>query len=106
MAYWIFVAVSVLAAIHALTYLGWIQAMGWIYSVAFAISAIPEAISCIRNGRVRMTDGTLTCWVVGEISGLAYGIGLMQLPIIFNCAVNAIFVGIIVWYRMFPRKEE
>lgn len=89
----------------ALTHLGWVQFFGWMYSIAFAMSAIPEALVAIRKGKVGMSDGTLICWVFGEIAGLAYGIGLMQWPLIFNCAINAIFVGIIIWYRLNPRID-
>jgi len=104
MCYSIFALSLVLTSILTFDRLGLVQTMGWIYSITFAISAIPEALSAMENGRVKMTDGTLLCWVAGEISGLIYGIGLGQWPLIFNCAVNAIFVSIIVKYRLFPKR--
>lgn len=85
--------------------IGWTQTFGWIYSLAFALSAIPQAMKSIKDKNSDgVADGTLLLWIVGEIAGTIYGISLMQWPIIFNCALNTIFVGIIVWYRLFPKK--
>lgn len=101
-----FIAVSICASIWAYINLGWVQAVGWIYSIAFALSALPESIASVKKGKTDIADGTIAFWIIGEIAGLAYGIGLMQLPLIFNCGVNALFVGIILWYRLFPRKNH
>lgn len=86
-------------------YFGWIQFFGWLYSAAFALSALPQAFRSKIDGHSKgVADGTLILWFVGELAGVVYGIGLKQLPIIVNCLINTIFVSIIVYYRLRPRK--
>ena len=105
--YWIAVAVSVVTSILLAAHLGAIQTAGWIYSLAFALSGLPQMMKSIKEGHSRgVADGTMILWMLGEIGGLVYGIGLMQFPIIFNCLLNTIFVGIIVWYRIFPKEKD
>jgi uncharacterized protein with PQ loop repeat len=97
---------GVLASCVCFIFLGWTQTFGWIYSLAFALSAIPQALKSIKDKNSDgVADGTLLLWIVGEIAGSIYGISLMQWPIIFNCVLNTIFVGIIVWYRLFPKRS-
>ncbi len=99
------VAVSTAVCYYGMLYLGWIQFFGWLYSGAFALSALPQAVRSYKEGHSSgVADGTLVLWFIGEIAGLVYGIGLMQFPIILNCLINTIFVGVIVWYRIKPRK--
>jgi len=102
---WIFAVINIVAAIFCYQYFGWVQFFGWLYSGAFALSALPQCLRSRKEGHSRgVADGTLWLWMLGEVSGLIYGIGLSQLPIIFNCLINTIFVGIIVWYRLKPRN--
>ena len=103
--YIITVAVSITALILSAEKVGVVQTAGWIYSLAFALSGLPQCIKSLEDGHSRgVADGTMFLWMLGEIGGLVYGVGLMQFPIIFNCFLNTIFVGIIVNYRLFPRK--
>jgi uncharacterized protein with PQ loop repeat len=104
---WICAVVSITASIMLAAHLGVIQTAGWVYSLAFALSGLPQMFKSIREGHSRgVADGTMLLWMMGELGGLIYGIGLMQWPIIFNCLLNTIFVGIIVMYRLFPRVKE
>jgi len=101
------VAVSIVAFLYILINIGWIQAFGWVYSLAFALSALPQAIRSIKEGHSSgVADGTLLLWMLGEVAGLVYGFGLWQMPIVFNCAINTIFVGIIVYYRIKPKENK
>jgi len=101
----LFAIITIMAAIFCYTYFGWVQFFGWTYSGAFALSALPQTMRSRREGHSRgVADGTLILWLLGEVAGLVYGFGLMQLPIIINCLINTIFVSIIVWYRLKPRK--
>jgi uncharacterized protein with PQ loop repeat len=104
--YYKYILPSVFAFCMAFMLLGWTQTFGWVYSLAFALSAIPQALKSIKEkNSAGVADGTLLLWIIGEIAGTIYGISLMQWPIIFNCALNTIFVGIIVWYRLFPKER-
>ena len=107
LAYWLTVAISILFFIFTIHKIGWVQVAGWVYSLAFALSGLPQMIRSIKEGHSRgVADGTMLLWMTGEVAGLFYGFGLMELPIIFNCLLNTIFVGIIVKYRIFPRTKE
>jgi uncharacterized protein with PQ loop repeat len=92
--------------ITAFMLLGWTQTFGWIYSLAFALSAIPQALKSIKDQNSDgVADGTLLLWIIGEIAGTIYGVSLVQWPIIFNCALNTLFVGIIGYYKLFPKRK-
>lgn len=96
---------SLLMIVLGFIFLGWTQTFGWIYSLAFALSAIPQALKSIKEKNSRgVADGTLLLWIIGEVAGTAYGISLVQWPIIFNCVLNTIFVSIILWYKIFPKE--
>ena len=104
---YLLVAVSVIAFIFTLINLGWVQAFGWVYSLAFALSALPQAIKSHKQGHSSgVADGMMQLWMIGEITGLVYGFGLWQMPIVFNCALNILFVGVIVYYRLRPRSSK
>jgi len=102
---YLLIAVSVVAFFIILTNTGWVAAFGWTYSLAFALSALPQAIQSYKKGHSDgVADGMMQLWMLGELTGLVYGFGLGQNPIIFNCAINILFVGVIVYYRLKPRK--
>lgn len=86
--------------------IGWTQTFGWIYSLAFAFSAIPQALKSIKDKNSDgVADGTLFLWIVGEIAGTIYGISLVQWPIILNCVLNTVWVSIIVYYKLFAKRS-
>lgn len=102
--YWIFVAVSNVVSVKLALTLGMGAFFGWLYSAAFALSALPQSRKSIREGHSDgVAGGTLVLWALGEFAGVIYGFSLMQWPIILNCIMNTVFVGIIVWYRLKPR---
>ena len=85
--------------------LGITQTFGWVYSLAFAFSAVPQALKSYREGHSRgVASGTLILWMIGEIGGLVYGFGLKEYPILLNCSMNTIYVSIICYYKLRPRK--
>lgn len=105
--YWTFVIVINISSIYLslLAHMGWFW--GWIYSLAFAFSALPQSRKSIKEGHADgVANGTLVLWALGEFAGVIYGFSLMQWPIILNCIMNTVFVGIILWYKLFPRKEK
>lgn len=104
---WLTVTVSVIAFTYALLTLGWVQSFGWVYSLAFALSALPQAIKSHKQGHSDgVADGMMFLWILGEVTGLVYGFGLWQMPIVFNCALNTVFMSIIIYYRLKPRSKS
>lgn len=105
LAYRIAVAVSIVTLILIYHHFGWVRFSGWMYSLAFALSALPQCIKSRRDGHANgVAEGTVILWIIGEMAGLSYGIGIKEWPIIFNCGLNTIFVGIITKYKYFPKK--
>ena len=83
------------------------QIAGWASSIAFGICAIPQAYQSIKDGHSNgMTNGLLFLWIVGEVCGILYSISLGELPLIFNYGSNCFFVGIMLWYKIFPRRGK
>jgi uncharacterized protein with PQ loop repeat len=106
LAYWVAVAVSTLIVIGIWHNYGFIQTCGWIGSLAFAFSALPQALKSYREKHSDgVADGMMILWCIGEVTMLVYGFGIMQWPIIVNCFFNTIYIGIIVYYRLFPATE-
>lgn len=107
LAYYIFLVSAISGCILAYHLAGWVRFFGWVYSLAFALSALPQCLKSREDGHAHgVANGTVILWILGEVGGLIYGIGLGEWPIIFNCGLNTIFVGIICYYKYFPRKED
>lgn len=104
--YWTIVVVGNVVSVSIALSLGIGAFFGWLYSFAFAFSALPQSRKSIREGHAEgVANGTLFLWALGEFAGVIYGFHLMQMPIILNCLMNTVFVGIITWYKVFPRKN-
>lgn len=103
--YWLVVIAGNIFGIKLSLALGLTGFFGWLYSAAFAFSALPQSRKAIREGHSEgVANWTLFLWALGEFAGVIYGVGTNQPPIIANCAMNTLFVGIIVWYKLFPRE--
>ena len=75
--------------------------------MAFSFSALPQAIKSYRDKHSNgVADGTMLLWGIGEVTMLVYGIGMGLLPIIFNCVFNTLYVGVIIYYRLWPGNES
>ena len=84
-----------------------IELLGWIGGVLFAICAAPEAWQSYKLGRTGIHGLTLIIWLSGEIITLAYVMLKHGLdgPLVFNYAMNLVFLSIIIYYKIKPRKE-
>lgn len=82
------------------------EILGWIGSIAFAVCAIPQVYDSWKKGHSRgITWGFYVLWVVGEIFTFLYVIPMGKMPMILNYGLNLIFLGIIGYYKAFPRKR-
>lgn len=83
-----------------------IDLFGWFGSLLLAVCGLPQAIKSIKD---KHSDGVsiifLLMWFFGEIFQLIYCLDKMVLPIILNCLMNFIFVSIIFYFKIFPRKS-
>ena len=85
-----------------------IELLGWIGGVLFALCGGPQAYKSYTEGHSKgMSSGTLTLWLSGEIITLAYVMLKHGLdgPLVFNYGMNLVFLSIIIYYKIKPRKE-
>lgn len=83
----------------------YLEIIGWIGSIAFALCGLPQAILSYKQGHSNgISWGFIGLWFLGEICTLIYVIPKNHWPLIFNYVGNIIFAGIIIYYKIFPRK--
>jgi uncharacterized protein with PQ loop repeat len=77
-----------------------LELTGWIGSIAFALSAAPQALKSIQDGHSNgIAGGMLALWFVGEIASLIYIWPKRHIPLITNYILNFIFISIILWFK-------
>ena len=84
-----------------------LQIFGWVGSLAFAICGIPQAYECWKTGNAKGLSGHfLFLWSLGEVGSFVYVAGTRGYldPLFANYALNAVFLSIIVWYKLRPRS--
>jgi hypothetical protein len=84
---------------------GLIEAIGWVGSVLLAFCGLPQAIESFRTkSSPGVTWGLLIMWGAGEVLTLAYVFPKMELPLMFNYAANIVFLSVIGYYKVWPRR--
>jgi uncharacterized protein with PQ loop repeat len=79
--------------------------IGWIGSILLAFCGLPQAIESYRTKNSDgLTWGFLIMWGVGEIFTVVYIIPKWHWPLIFNYVANLVFISIILYYKIKPRK--
>lgn len=85
-----------------------IEALGWVGGIMFAFCSIPQAYLSWKQGHSQgISNLFLFMWGAGEVLTLAYVLikhGL-DLPLLFNYVMNLLFIGIISYYKFFPREK-
>lgn len=76
-------------------------------SILLAICAAPLAWRSYKDGH---SDGVdflfLLIWLLGEIFTLSYVVYKLDIPLILNYGLNLIFIGVVVYYKVKPRKID
>lgn len=79
--------------------------IGWIGSILLAFCGLPQAIESYRTKNSNgLTWGFLIMWGVGELFTVAYIIPKWHWPLLFNYTANIIFISIILYYKIKPKK--
>lgn len=81
--------------------------LGWIGSICLACCAVPQAYMSWKQGHANgISAGLLWLWALGEIFTLAYISSKpnIDIPLFVNYSANIIFIGIVCWYKVYPRK--
>lgn len=81
------------------------ELIGWMGGILLAICAIPQAFLSYKQGHSKgIAIGMLVTWLLGEIFTLVYVIPKLDWPLIVNYTANIFCIGVICWYRAFPRE--
>jgi len=81
------------------------ETIGYIGSILLAICGLPQAIESYKTKSSEgLTWGFILLWFFGEIFTFAYILPKMDLPLLINYSVNIIFLIIILYFKIFPKK--
>jgi uncharacterized protein with PQ loop repeat len=81
------------------------ELIGWLGSILLAFCGLPQAIESYKTKSSEgLTWGFIGMWFIGEIMTIIYILPQMVLPLIFNYTANIIFLSIIIYYKLKPRK--
>lgn len=81
------------------------ETIGWIGSILLAFCGLPQAWESYKTkSSAGLTWGFIGMWLIGELCTFIYIIPQMVLPLLFNYTANIIFVSIIVYYKIKPKK--
>ena len=81
------------------------ETIGWIGSILLAFCGLPQAIESYKTKNSNgLTWSFLIMWGVGEIFTIIYIIPKWHWPLIFNYISNIIFISVIVYYKIKPKK--
>ncbi len=77
------------------------EIIGWLGSIMLSICGLPQAYDSFKKKNSDgISWGFILLWVFGEIFAVAYVIYKKEYPIIFNCALNIVLAGIILYYKV------
>jgi uncharacterized protein with PQ loop repeat len=81
------------------------EIIGYIGSIMLAICGLPQAIESYKTKSSEgLTWGFILLWFFGELFTFAYVLPKMDLPLLINYSVNIIFLIIILYFKIFPKK--
>jgi len=101
---------AVIAALTVVMSLTPTEACGWIGSICLAFCAVPQARLSIEQGHSNgISNGLLWMWALGELFTLIFLVNQARdkwnWPLIMNYSANIVFIGIVIWYKVFPREK-
>lgn len=82
--------------------------LGWLGAVFLAFCGMPQAIKSVKDGHAYGLDRKfLLLWTGGEIFTLIAVLGDIPVKyLIFNYGMNLIFLLVIWFYKIFPRRKK
>jgi uncharacterized protein with PQ loop repeat len=81
--------------------------MGWLGSICLALSGIPQAIQSYQDKHSHgISWGFLLLWGFGELFALTYVFNKLDMPMIFNYGINIFVVSMMLYYKLYPKKEN
>lgn len=82
-----------------------LENIGWIGSILLAFCGLPQAVESIKTKSSEgLTWGFIGMWFIGEICTFIYILPTLNLPLLFNYTANIIFLAIIIYFKLMPKK--
>ena len=82
-----------------------LENIGWLGSILLAFCGLPQAIESIKTKSSEgLTWGFIIMWFLGEICTFVYILPKLDLPLLFNYTANIIFLAIIIYFKLMPKK--
>jgi uncharacterized protein with PQ loop repeat len=79
--------------------------LGYIGSIMLAICGLPQALESIKTKSSEgLTWGFLGLWFWGEVFTFIYVFPKLDFPLLINYSANIIFLAIILYYKINPKK--
>lgn len=84
------------------------MAIGWLGSICLAMCGFPQALKSFRTKSAGdITWGLLILWELGEFLTMFYvfnkiGVSMISWPLMVNYALNLLFVGVMIYYKIWP----
>ena len=81
------------------------ETIGWLGSILLAFCGLPQAIESYKTKSSEgLTWGFIGMWFIGEICTFIYILPKMDLPLLLNYTANIIFLSIIIFFKLMPKK--
>lgn len=81
------------------------ETLGWLGSILLAFCGLPQAIESYKTkSSAGLTWGFIAMWFIGEIFTFVYILPKMDLPLLFNYTANILFLSVIIFYKLNPKK--
>lgn len=81
------------------------EVLAWVGATCFAFSAVPQVVLCYQTKNADgISWGLLSLWMTGEISLFLYILPERKYALLVNYVFNIIFLSIIIFYKLFPRR--
>lgn len=81
------------------------ETIGWLGSILLAFCGLPQAIESYKTkSSDGLTWGFIAMWFIGELFTFVYILPKMDLPLMFNYTANIIFLSVIIYYKLCPKK--
>lgn len=94
-------------SVDALKNMSMFQILGWIGSLCLAGCGIPQAWVSYKD---KHSDGIswafLLLWAFGEVFAIIYVYDKLDMPLLVNYGVNLLIVGIMLYYKIYPKRNN
>lgn len=83
----------------------WLQDVGWLSTLILSFCGLPLLWDTYRKGTCSSPFIFILMCFIGEITGLTYVFFKSDVILITNYALNTFIYGILLYYKISPRKS-